>query len=514
MAFRPGPALIALVLALAAGCARPEDFPRTEIAPEARGALPEIPPRRRLARALTRAMTTEEKCAQLLMIAVGIHARPPEDFPRLIKEVPAGAILLLGYNIAETPGEIMRLTAAFQKTAGLSGKGIPFFIAIDHEGGSVYRLGKAATRIPGASRAGALLEKALQDGPDGELEVLLSIAASRIDGNNPKETQEAYAELLELLRIHPEHPGIAKALHTAELVLGIRPPLSGLRSIEESTRPFPALTKAAALAALYRASARQLSLLGFSLNLAPVLEPLTGANKDFLSGRSYGAGARTASLAGGIFTAAMREGGVLAAGKHFPGTGSADPHEKLARLALSLPPEAGAQPPAEIQPFAAAITRYGLRALMVSHVLAPALDPDLPVSLSASAFSYLRDVLGFTGIILTDDVNMGAVSTDRSPEEAAVMAIAAGADMIMYLDERGIQKVHAALVRAVREGRLPEARVDEAAARIIEEKLVLELWKKTLELTEASADNPSLARRLYEFTRVKKEADALAASLR
>jgi beta-N-acetylhexosaminidase len=210
----------------------------------------------------------------------------------------------------------------------------------------------------------------------------------------------------------------------------------------------------------------------------------------------------------------MREGGLLAAGKHFPGTGSGDPHEKLNRFEISLPPEAAARPPAEIQPFAAAVTRYGHRALMVSHALAPALDPALPVSLSAPALSYLRDVLGFTGIILTDDVNMKAVSTDRGPEEAAVMAIAAGADMIMYLDERGIQKVHAALVRAVREGRLPEERVDEAAARIIEEKLALDMWKKSLELTEAAADSLPFASRLRELARVKKEADALAASLR
>jgi beta-N-acetylhexosaminidase len=392
---------------------------------------------KRLARELARAMTIEEKCAQLLMIAVGIRPEVPEDFARLVRDVPAGAILLLGYNIAESPEKIMKLNAAFQEIAATAGKGVPFLIALDHEGGTVYRLGEAATRVPGASRIGALLQKA--------------------DGT-------------------PNAPAFAEDI-----------------------------------LALYTASARQLSLLGFSLNLAPVLEPLNAANREFLRYRSYGADPRIVSLAGGIFIRAMREGGVLAAGKHFPGTGSGDPHEALTRLETDLS-EGGEETP-EILPFREAVADAGLSALMVSHVLAPGLDPLLPVSLSAPALSFIRRRLGFAGIILTDDINMKAVSAAGGAGEAAVAAIAAGADMIMYLDERGIAAVHADLVRAAREGRLPPERLEEAAARILEQKIMLNLWKTGGELRRAAEDGQELSRRVAAFSRLQQESSVLLKKL-
>ena len=400
-----------------------------------------------LALSLARAMSREEKAAQILMIAVGTETSPPRDFPELMQSVPAGALLLLSYNIAPTPGEIMRLTASFQKIAGLSGKGVPFLIAVDHEGGAVYRLGNAATRIPGPSRAGALL-------------------------GSPDPAQSL-----------PAPPGHAEAL----------------------------------LSELYRASARELSLLGFSLVLAPVLEPLTSANNDFLKNRSYGADAHAVSRAGGLFIRAMHDGAILAAGKHFPGTGSGDPHDILDKFRASSPfpqePAAGILPP-EILPFRDAVADHGLSALMVSHVVAEDIDSTLPASLSAPLISWVRKNLDFDGIILTDDVNMKALSAGRSPEEAAVMALAAGADMIMYLDERHVSDVHAAIVQAVSAGRVPEERLEEAASRILEQKLKLGLWEKSRALTEAAEETPPFASRLEEYARHKKEGDGLAAQLR
>ncbi|MDR3201094.1 MAG: hypothetical protein LBT68_06500, partial [Spirochaetales bacterium] len=422
--FTPGLAIMALFLsAYLAGCARPADTQAAAPAVATPAIVPaaipiQISAEKRLARAVVQAMTTEEKCAQLLMIAVGIEPAVPKDFARLIETVPAGAILLLGYNIAESPAKIMSLAAEFQKIAGVSGKGVPFLITVDHEGGTVYRLGAAATRIPGASRAGAFLEK------------------------NP--APEASAN-----------------------------------------------DAAARLFSLYKNSAAQLSLLGFSLNLAPVLEPLNDANREFLRYRSYGADEKTVSRAGGIFIGAMREGGVLAVAKHFPGTGGGDPHEAATYSGVSTE--------RDLLPFREAVAAYDLGALMVSHAIAPDIDPALPVSVSAPALSWIRRRLDFKGIILTDDVNMKAVSVERSPEEAAVMAVCAGADMIMYLDERGITKAHAALVNAVREERLPQARLDEAAVRVLEQKVILKLWHLAGELTASAADNSALEQRLREF---------------
>lgn len=450
---RAGAALCTLLLIGMAACGR--DLPRSEIPVPSGSAAGQMVPEsteatglsgeKRLARALAEAMTTREKCAQLLMIAVGIRPEVPEDFGELMRDVPAGAVLLLSYNIAESPEKIMGLNAAFQKTAAVAGKGVPFLIALDHEGGTVYRLGAAATRIPGASRVGSFLEK----------------SANRSSG-----------------------PVFTEALH-----------------------------------ALYAASAKQLALLGFSLNLAPVLEPLGEENREFLRHRSYGADPYTVSRAGEIFIRAMGEGGVLAAGKHFPGTGRGDPHEVLTRLNMAIDMEEGTDPdiegggedafPSGIFPFHRAVAGGGLAALMVSHVLVPGMDPLLPVSLSGSALSFIRRRLGFEGIILTDDINMKAVSAGRGAQEAAVAALAAGADMIMYLDERGIRAVHSALVRAVEEGRLPRERLEEAVVRVLEQKIRLNLWKRTGELMRAAEDGESLSRRGGEFSLLKKEGDAL-----
>jgi beta-N-acetylhexosaminidase len=184
------------------------------------------------------------------------------------------------------------------------------------------------------------------------------------------------------------------------------------------------------------------------------------------------------------------------------------------------------------------VKEHRLAALMTSHVLAPSLDPGLPVTLSSRVQKdYLRDTLGFGGIVLTDDINMRALTEGRDPEKAAVMAIAAGADMIMYLAE-DIAGIHAALVRAVQEtaagasgdgglptarvGGLSEARLDEAVTRIIEQKLLLDLWNRSRELTEAvitaggteargpaASEGAALGRRLEEFGRLKAEGDAL-----
>jgi beta-N-acetylhexosaminidase len=321
----------------------------------------------------------------------------------------------------------MEFTAALQSLAHTSGRGIPFFIAVDHEGGSVYRFGNAATRLPGASLIG-----------------------SRLDAGAGQEK----------------------------------------------------------IAALYRNAASQLALLGFSLNLAPVLEPLNPGNNAFLGPRSYGTSPQTAAWAGGIMIRAMRDAGVLAAAKHFPGTGDADPHRGLPRLGFDMSsPEAPG-----LLAFREAVREQALAALMVSHVIAPALDPEQPVTFSAPAQSgFLRERMRFQGIVLTDDINMKAVTLGRSPEAAAVMAVAAGADMIMYLDEYA-GNIRSALVEAVRDGSLPAARLIEAVTRILEQKIAFGLWRASGALIAAAP--AGFADRLRAFETLKKEGDALVSDLR
>ena len=102
--------------------------------------------------------------------------------------------------------------------------------------------------------------------------------------------------------------------------------------------------------------------------------------------------------------------------------------------------------------------------VMLNHLGYAALDPDLPASLSPKAYALLRE-MGFEGVAMTDSLGMGAVNLRWDFPEAAVRAIEAGADVALATDGNQAQRMRDALVEAVRSGRLPEARLNEAAAR-------------------------------------------------
>jgi beta-N-acetylhexosaminidase len=111
--------------------------------------------------------------------------------------------------------------------------------------------------------------------------------------------------------------------------------------------------------------------------------------------------------------------------------------------------------------------------VMVSHVLVSAWDSERSASLSSAVIgAWLRKDLGFTGVVLADDFAMGAVSSSRDPAEAVVEALNAGVDMVMAWP-LNINAIHAAILAALREGRLPRKRLEDAATRIIYEKIRL-----------------------------------------
>ncbi|MHB8967112.1 MAG: glycoside hydrolase family 3 N-terminal domain-containing protein [Thermoleophilia bacterium] len=126
----------------------------------------------------------------------------------------------------------------------------------------------------------------------------------------------------------------------------------------------------------------------------------------------------------------------------------------------------------ELPPFAAAI-EAGAPMIMVTHMVVPALDAtEAPATLSGPIMKeLLRTQMGFTGVIITDDLEMGSITEAMSVSEAAVQAVAAGADIVMVahtLEEQ--QAVHAALVAAIETGQLDAAEIDAAVGRILEMK--------------------------------------------
>jgi len=210
--------------------------------------------------------------------------------------------------------------------------------------------------------------------------------------------------------------------------------------------------------------------LGINLNFAPVAEYITDDNRNFLESRSYGHDPSFAGEAAAAFIGGMERAGVLCVIKHFPGSAGPDPHyspsilngDKVALNRL-------------VHPFAALI-KNGARAVMVAHTAVPKIDSEI-ASLSAAVMgNWLREELGFGGLIITDDFTMAAAGGMKS-EEAAIRSIAAGADMVLVWPS-DLKRTHSAFVSALEDGRLSRERLREAAQRVIYEKLRMGLIER------------------------------------
>lgn len=210
-----------------------------------------------------------------------------------------------------------------------------------------------------------------------------------------------------------------------------------------------------------------LSSLGINVNMGPVADIATNPGA-FMYARSLGQDPETtaAFTAGAVeIMARYRIGSVL---KHFPGYGSnADTHTGSALDQRSLE----ALEKADLVPFRAGIDA-GCGAVMVSHNTVTAFDPLLPASLSPEVHRYLRQELGFEGVIVTDDLVMEAVMALYDPGEAAVQAVLAGNDLLCCTD---YATQYQAVLAAVLDGRISMDRLNEAVLRVLK-------WKQELGL--------------------------------
>lgn len=206
--------------------------------------------------------------------------------------------------------------------------------------------------------------------------------------------------------------------------------------------------------------AGELAGLGFNVDFAPATDVTMGPTDPTIGARSMSADPAAAAVHGTAFSQGMLAAGVLPAVKHFPGHGSvtADSHQSLPVQPAGLE-ELRAR---DWKPFQAAIAA-GTPMVMTGHIAVPALEPGVPASLSAPTYAALRG-LGFEGVAVTDALNMGAVTKQYPGGKAAVMALAAGADLLLMPADVG--QAHAAIVEAVKSGSLPAERLDEAARRV------------------------------------------------
>mgnify|MGYP003958829389 CR=1 FL=1 len=214
-------------------------------------------------------------------------------------------------------------------------------------------------------------------------------------------------------------------------------------------------------------SGRELKALGINLNFAPVLDVNNNPANPVIGVRSFGEDPGRVAELGVATIHGLQEAGVVATAKHFPGHGDThvDSHLALPTVAHALE----RLELVELRPFREAIAA-GVDAIMSAHIVFPAYEPaKLPVTLSHAALTgLLRGELGYQGVIMTDCMEMNAIAEHFGTVEAAVMAVEAGADLVLisHSHERQLGALEA-LRLAVLAGRIREERIDRSVERLL-----------------------------------------------
>lgn len=255
--------------------------------------------------------------------------------------------------------------------------------------------------------------------------------------------------------------------------------------------------------------------LGVHMSFAPVVDVNINPANPIINTRSFGESPEDVGRLASAFIKGCQENGLMATAKHFPGHGDTDLDSHTVLPIVSGDRERLEK--VELYPFKRAI-EAGVQAVMTAHLQLPALDPkpDLPATLSPFILTgLLRKELGFKGLIVTDAMDMGGVTTLYSPQEAALKAVQAGVDIILLPPTP--DEVIDSLVKAVKEGQISELRINTSVIRILEAKARLGLHRKkrvsvdALDEKVATKENLAAAREIMEsaITLVKNDRDIL-----
>jgi beta-N-acetylhexosaminidase len=336
---------------------------------------------------LMKSMTLRQKVGQLFMVSL-YGSRLLQVNEQFIHDYTPGAVALFGYNLDyQSAAETTALINAMQQAAVENG-GIPMLVAVDQEGGRVWRLINGFTHFPPPLYLGAAADPAMAD------------------------------------------------------LIG-------------------------------QAVGREIRGVGVNMNLAPVADLLTRDDaldqRSVLFQRTMGQNPEVVGALAGAMIQGMAVSGVIGVVKHYPGHSptTTDSHRAVATVEM----DRSTFEDTNLRVFAAAIEN-GAEVVMAGHVYYPAIEPveNLPASLSPTMIGILRDELGFDGVIMTDALDMGAILTNYSAEEASLMALQAGADLLAMGPNMPFDWQKASLDRvyeAAQSGELPMARLDEAVRRVL-----------------------------------------------
>lgn len=381
-------ALVFFVLAAAGShtiAEEPEEAPQTEALTEDNDLMEQ-------ADMLLEKMSLEEKAAQLFIITpealtgMGVVTQAGETTRNALETYPVGGLIYMEQNI-ESASQLADMTASIQSFS-TSLTGLPLFLCVDEEGGSVRRI---SGRIAGV------------------------------------------------------------------------PKIPDMWSVGRTGNPDIAYLVGSELGSY-------LSGLGINVDLAPVADVVADPALSAIGDRSFGPDPLLTGMMAASCMRGIRDHGILAALKHFPGHGAVEEDSHTSAVISEKTLEELESE--DLIPFMTGIDA-GASLVMAGHITFPNIaDTDTPASLSHFFLTrLLREKMGYEGLIITDALNMGAVTDLYEPAQAAVMAVNAGADLILMP-----QDFHMALqgvIDAVNSGTITEDRLDESVRRIIDAKLTL-----------------------------------------
>jgi len=246
-----------------------------------------------------------------------------------------------------------------------------------------------------------------------------------------------------------------------------------LMAVGEGTTPLPGNLALGATGSVELARqagvvlGRELAAMGINLNYAPCCDVNVNPQNPVIGTRSFGEDPREVAELSAALVAGLQSAGVAATAKHFPGHGdtASDSHHGIPAVPHSME----RLRKVELPPFVASI-QAGVKLIMTAHLALPALDgrTDLPATLSPTILKgLLRKELGFSGVIVTDAMNMWAIRQGEALGQEAVSATAAGADLLLLSpDPADHGRVYNSLVQAVQQGQLDAADIQASAKRI------------------------------------------------
>ncbi len=228
----------------------------------------------------------------------------------------------------------------------------------------------------------------------------------------------------------------------------------------------PAIRNTADAERFAQITAIELAWVGINMNLAPVLDAAPEGFDSIMARRVFGSDPRQVARLGQAVIAGMQAGGIMAVAKHFPGIGRTclDSHLDLPHLDADL----SSLEAYDLIPFQAAI-QQPVAGVMLAHIRYPRLDPQWPASLSTViARDLLRQRMGFTGVVLTDDLEMGAITRHFGLGAAVRQVLRAQVDVALICRSANkLRRAHAVMVRKIGESEKRRADAEAAADRVL-----------------------------------------------